>query len=429
MWNRFSPGRDGSMRRKTSGPSLAGTLVSAVVVLLVSSGCEGLLDVDGNPDEVGGEAVEGAGAFQARFIGAQSDFAVAFGDAVDWGGLFTDEMVWGGSTQDRNDANRRDVTSDNIFIGNELWTPIQIAAKSTSDLLGDIEEGVFPTQVPDGVDSETFARLSVLAGYTRTLLADLFCTTVFDASGPELSQEETYARAEQFFSRAIDAAGATSRTRDYARVGRARVRLMLGDEAGALSDAQQVTEDFEFLVEYADLAARTENQIFGSTWDSRRFSIDPVFRDVTIDDTGTPDPRVEVFDTGGLSFNGTVRQFNPVKYSDRGAPIRIASWFEAQYIIAEIQGGDVARDIINEIRSRQGIGVVYDEDESDSDSEILEKLLEERSRTLFLEGHRMPDLRRFREEFGIDRFPTAPDFGDQVCMPLPDIERDNNPDI
>lgn len=405
------------------------TVLGIVAMLAVFGGCDSLLDVADNPDEAGGDALEGSGAFQARFIGAQSDFADGFGEAVDWGALFTDELVWGGSTQDRNDANRRDVTSDNIFVGNELWSPLQVAAKSTSDLLADIEQGAFPDQVPNGTDAEEFARMAVLAGYTRTLLADLFCTTVFDGTGPELDQAETYVRAEEFYSQAIQAAGASSSTRNAALVGRARVRLMLGDLDGSIADAEQVAEGFEFLVEYSDLAPRTENTVFNSTWDSRSFSVDPSFRDVTVDDTDVPDPRVEVFDTGGLSFNGTVRQFNPEKYSSRGSPIRLASWVEAQYIIAEIEGGDTAREIINDVRQRLDIDIEFDPDETASDTEILEKVLEERSRTLFIEGHRMPDLRRFRQEHGIDRYPTAPDFGDQVCMPLPDIERDNNPDI
>lgn len=401
----------------------------ALIVLGIATGCEGLLEVADNPDTASGDAAEGPGAYNARLIGSQSDFAVAFGDAVDWGGLFTDELIWGGPTQDRNDADRRDVPSDNIFVGNELWTPLQIAAKSAKDLAEDIAAGNFPDQVPEASESEPFARISLLAGYTRTLLADLFCTTAFDATGPELMADETYARAEAFFTAAIEASQASSATREAALVGRARVRLQMGDLDGALGDATSVSEEFEFLVEYSGASNREENQLFNSTWGSRLFSVASDFRDLTIDDTDTPDPRVGVFDTGGLSFNGGVRQFNPLKYNTRSAPIRLASWFEAQYIVAEVVGGAQARDIINDVRSRLGIDHSFDPSGTATETEILEKLLDERARTTFLEGQRMPDLRRFRERHGIDRYPTGADSGDQVCMPLPDIERANNPEI
>lgn len=408
----------------------AGRASSAMIVALLSftAGCD-ILDVTGNPDVAIGDAVAGPGAFQARLIGSQSDFAVALGEAAAWGGLFTDELVWGGSTQERNHANLRVVTSDNIFIGNGLWTPLQIAAKSSNDLMSDIAAGNFPNQVPDGTESETFAHVAVLTGYTRVLLADLFCTVAFDGTGPELTTQEAWGKAEEYFSNAIEASQASGATHNVALVGRARVRLQIGDLQGALADAQSVEPGFEYFVEYSGNSGRETNELFSLTWDIRFWPVGPEFRNLTIDDTGIPDPRVEVFDTGELSFNGGVRQFNPVKYDTRSAPIRLASWLEAQYIIAEILGGNQARDIINNVRAALGIDMQFDPMGEVSDTEILLKVLDERARTLFLEAQRMPDLRRFRERHAIDQFPTGPDIGDQVCMPLPDIERANNPGI
>ena len=62
-------------------------------------------------------------------------------------------------------------------------------------------------------------------------------------------------------------------------------------------------------------------------------------------------------------------------------------------------------------------------------SAIQSKVREEKARTLFLEGQRMGDLRRYLDQYGVDLFPDGPTFGDQTCMPLPNAERDNNPDI
>lgn len=401
----------------------------AVAIVGFTAGCDSLLDVDDSIDEVGEEGIRGEGAFQARLVGAQSDFADAFGDAVVWGGLFTDELIWGGSTRERQLVDLRQATSSNTFVGNSLWTPLQIAAKSSKDLANDIAEGVFPEQAPEGGDSDAHARASLVAGYARTLLGDLFCTTAFDNSGPELSSLETYEAAADFFTRAIEAGEASSDIKTAARVGRARVRLEMGDENGALADAETVDEGFEFLVEYSAGSAREENDVFGITWSVELWSVGPRYRNMVIDETEVQDPRVEVFDTGGRSFNGAVEQWNPVKHDSRGSPIRLASWFEAQYIKAEILGGDEARDIINDIRQRQGIDVEFDPDGEASEAEIREKLLDERSRTLFLEGSRTADLRRFLRKFEIDRFPSGPEFGDRTCLALPDDERMNNPGI
>lgn len=158
-------------------------------------------------------------------------------------------------------------------------------------------------------------------------------------------------------------------------------------------------------------------------------SVAEKFRNPTVDDTDTPDPRVRVFDTGETSFAGSVLQFNPEKYDERSSAIRLASWEEAQYIVALVSGGQTAIDIMNRIRERNGI----EEDvplTSDADeATIRRKVVEERSRTLFIEGQRMADMRRLEAQFDVDLFPSGPDFGDQTCMPLPDLERDNNPGI
>jgi len=63
------------------------------------------------------------------------------------------------------------------------------------------------------------------------------------------------------------------------------------------------------------------------------------------------------------------------------------------------------------------------------ETEILNKVIDEKSRTLFLEGQRMGDLRRYLDQYGIDLFPTGPGIKDGTCFPLPNAERDNNPDI
>ena len=65
-------------------------------------------------------------------------------------------------------------------------------------------------------------------------------------------------------------------------------------------------------------------------------------------------------------------------------------------------------------------------------AQVLAQIVEERRRELFLEGHRLGDLRRY----GLPILPAAGTpflsggvYGSQTCFPLPDVERINNPNI
>lgn len=404
--------------------SLAGWLAFAAVVL---SGCD-LLEVADDPATIDAEDIGGPSAFQARFVGATSDFAAALDDAVTYGGLFADELTWGGSFVARQEIDLRDVPSSNDIAASEPYTTLQTAAGTSKNLKEEIAAGNFDDQVPNPSESAELARMALFAGYARVYLADLFCTLAFDGTGPELTSEEVWGQAIDLFTEAVEADDAPADIRDAALVGRARARLQLGQDAEALSDAQQVSQGFEFFVTYSGVSAREENDVNGLTWQVERLSTSQEFRDLTLEDGTTPDPRVDLFFTGSTGFSGGVLQYNPVKYGSRTSPIRLSSWHEAQYIIGEIQGGAEARDRINAVRADQGLPE-WDPGENATDEEIRDKLIDERSRTLFLEGQRMADLRRYVDRFGLDLFPSGPDSGDQTCMPLPDLERDNNPDI
>lgn len=393
------------------------------------TGCDSLLDVADNPDTISGEDVQGEGSFPARFVGAQSDFANAVDNAVLYGALFTDELTWGGSFVARQEIDQRNVPPSNDIMANEIWTVLQTAAKTTRDLRTDIEEGLFPTLVPEGVNSPEYARISLLSGYARLYLADLMCTLAFDGTGPEIPSEDVYEMAVADFSAAIGATQAEPEVRNAALVGRARASLQLGDETGADADAAQVPTGFVFLVQYSGATGREENDNFNFTWNNERLTVDPAFRDLVVDGTATPDPRVALVATGGTGFNGSLLQFNPVKYNARSSPLRLATWEEARYILAEIRGGDEARQILNDVRAAQGITDPIDPAEASTPEEIRDRVIEEKARGLFMEGQRMSDLGRYLGKFGLDLFPSGPGFGTQECMPLPDLERDNNPDL
>lgn len=398
------------------------------LTLLVASGCH-LMTTPDNPQTINANSLGGPAAYEARLVGTTSDFGASLDDAATYGGLFTDELEWGGSFVARQDIDLRNVKSNNDIVASEPYTALQTAAKTSKDLLADMMAGKFGDQLPDPKNSADLARVALFAGYSRLYLADLFCTLAFDNTGPEYTSAEVYKMAEDYFTQALQASNATSDVKNAAHVGRARARLDMGDSTGALSDAQAVPQGFEYIVHYSGVTTREENLVNGLTWLAERLSVAPTFQDLTIDSTAQPDPRVQVSPTGGTGFNGGVLQNNPVKYNARTSPIRLASWAEAQYMIAEIQGGDVARQIIDDVRASQGISETWDASHTATDAQIRSKVIDERSRTLFLEGQRMGDLRRYKAAIGLDLFPTGSGYGSETCMPLPDLERDNNPGL
>jgi starch-binding outer membrane protein, SusD/RagB family len=141
---------------------------------------------------------------------------------------------------------------------------------------------------------------------------------------------------------------------------------------------------------------------------------------------------VGVVDAGRSATDTNVPLFQPAKYSSVAAPIRIASWAEAQLILAEAQlaagNTQAAVDIINVLHARAELPAYG----GGTPAQVRAQLIEERRRELFLEGHRLGDMIRYEVPLTPapgTPFPRGGQFGDRLCFPLPDIERNNNPNL
>jgi hypothetical protein len=252
--------------------------------------------------------------------------------------------------------------------------------------------------------------------------------------GPELTPAELFAEARARFDKAVAAATAAgdAETLNLALLGRARVLLDLGDPAAAAADAAQVPEDFVVEVSTDAPDLRRQNQVYVHTLQFAFSTVDPSFRDVTFG--GVPDPRVAVTNTGVSGTTGA-EIWAADKDAAIDAPVVVAKWSEAQLIVAEadVAAGNLsgAADIINALHTRAGIPA-YDATGATA-ADVLAQVIEERRRELFLEGHRLGDVRRYGVP--LDPAPGTPypdgggAYGDQSCFPLPDVERINNPNI
>ncbi len=421
---------------RLSGRGAWRKMVPLLLVLAASVSCDGLVDVDPNPHTVDASTSFG---LREAVVGASADLFQSYDSGIVWGGLFGNEFVSSGTAPSIHAFDRRDVPEDHgggsartNSIGGGFYVPLQRAVAAADLLQARILDGNFEEITGNVSDAPEYALASMYSGFAKTWLADMYCSLAFGGTGPELSTEDAYRIAEEEFTAAIGAANVESDVRQAALVGRARVRLLLGDEAGALADARQVDPEFEYLATYSASTFEQRNRVHFRTWDFGNWSVGPAFRHLTIDGTDQPDPRVELVLNPRPAFEPSQDLYAPRKVSSPSSPLRIATGDETQYIIAEITGGAEAVSIINDVRSRYGIDQEWTPEGGDA-NEIRDKVIDERKRTLFLDGVRLGDQRRYLDQYGLDFFqkstPQGFPMGNQTCMPMPEIERNNNPDL
>jgi hypothetical protein len=395
-----------------------------------------LLDVAPDPTAVDPESEI---TLDVVMNGLASDFAQGNDLFIAWSGMFVDEQTTTfticifdcrnvPAIDDYGRGQARDINRPDPFY-DFIHRPGAQAHRAQAAML----DGRFEELQSDVANSAEYALAAVIEGFSKEWAATFTCTVAYDGIGPELTTEQGYARAEEEFTEAINATNAAAEIREAALAGRARVRLYMGDDQGALADAMNVDPEFEFFTPYSTNTFEQRNRIWFHQWSFGDQSVDQFFLDLTIDDTGIPDSRVAVTKDPVPAFNGFATQWSANKYSSPTVPIRVTSGDEAQYIIAEIEGGQTAVDIINAVRMRHGINTEWQPDTGSAD-EIRDKVIDERRRTLFMEGVRMADVRRYLDKYGLDFFPQPPhplgfQMGDQTCPPLPDIERENNPGL
>lgn len=426
---------------------ISGTTRVAVLplaLLLAVSGCDQLdeaLDVE-TPSDIPAEGLAVPGNAELLVNGAIGDFECAFGAYVALSGVLSHEFIDATQTASRWPYDRRDVHPSDADYGEDscvglgVYTPLSTARFSADNILGHLQ-GWTDAQLDEvGLDrTELIAVAAAYAGYSRVLLGEGFCSVAISSQtefGSELSSEDVFRQAEERFSTAIEAAQASGRDDilNMAYVGRARARLSLGETGGALADAQQVPEDFVYVATASTASSRRNNRVYAQSGvgltGGDALSVGPSYRNVTY--LGVADPRVPVFNAQDTAADNVTEIFIQEKYTSLSDPLPIATGDEAQLIIAEIGGGATAVAIINEFHDRAGLPPFASADPQ----EIQAHVIEERRRELWLEGHRFYDMRRF--DLPLDPAPGVEYrkggfYGDTRCLPLPDVEVRNNPNI
>lgn len=396
-----------------------------------------------NPGQVSASTLYVPSNAQLLVNGAISDFECAYTRYVVGSGLLIDELSNAiGSTANFDYDARRAPGNAAYGTGTcaanqqpPIYTTLSTARGSADTVLARLREWS-DASMPTGVNrTRLIGQAAAYAGYSLVLLGEGMCTAAVNV-GPELTPAQLFDEAKIRFDSAVVAATTANdaATLNLALLGRARTLLNLKQTAAAGTDAARIPANFSASTGTDNVQVRRQNFAFLSINQNNFSTVDPTFRGLTVN--GVPDPRVAVTNTGrnGTAVGTVV--WTADKYPLISTPTPIARYAEAQLIVAEARqaAGDLPGAVaaINLVRaSRTGVPA-YD-GVGQTSAQVLATIIEDRRRELFLEGHRLGDLRRYA-------IPLAPAagtpypggggaYGTQSCFPLPDVERINNPNI
>jgi hypothetical protein len=431
-------------RYSHGGPRLRAALDRAAIGLLAltlaaGTACNSLLSVD-NPGNVPADALEDPALVATLEVAAIQQFQCAAANYAATAGMLSGEY-W----------------SANGFVNNHIWewrgvVEIKGAPGNCSSSRNDTAMGFYTPlqqarfQLEDAFDrfskftdadipnrQRYMTEMKAYAGYSLLLLAEGMCSMAID-NGPEMDKAAVLSLAEKRFGEAMDLADkatdpaftAADRAslKNMALVGRARARLDGGNLQGAAADATLVPAGFVRNAEFSETTVSRENRIYNLTVRNDFLSTAPAYQNLKLED-GSPDPRVKVLDMKRKGSDNVTPIFQQQKFQGSGSVgLPIASYVEAQLILAEAVGGQAGLDAINRVRAIDKIPPL-----ASAGSDFEATVLEERRRQLFSEGQRYGDMLRKNLPFqtGVNR--KGQTYSDLTCVPLPDVETRNNPSL
>ena len=417
---------------------------SVVLVGITAAACTDITSlVQVNPGQVSAATLYVPSNAQLLVNGAISDFECAYTRYVVGSGLLTDELsnAIGALANFDYDA-RRLLTNATYGTGvcgaNQqppIYTTLSTARGSADTVLARLREWT-DASLPVGVNrTRLIGQAATYAGYSLVLLGEGMCTAAVNLSA-ELTPAQLFGEAKVRFDSAVTAATTANdaATLNLALLGRARTLLNLNQPAAAGIDAARIPTTFVASTGTDNVNVRRQNFAFLSINQNSFSTVDAAFRGLTVN--GLPDPRVAVSNSGrpGTAVGTVV--WTADKYPLVSTSTAIARYAEAQLIVAEARqaAGDLtgAASAINVVRATRA-GVPAYEVGGQSSAQVLATIIEDRRRELFLEGHRLGDMRRYVVPLAPAAGTPYPAgggvYGTQACFPLPDVERINNPNI
>jgi starch-binding outer membrane protein, SusD/RagB family len=415
-----------------------GLVVPAVAAAVVFAACTDVTSLQqSNPSQLSTATVFTPQNAQLIVNSSQGDFECAYNEYIVGSGLFTDELANAISQTSNFDYDRRTITPSSPYGTGTcnsqqqpgVYTPLS-AARASNDTAVSHLEGWTDAQVPNRV--KLIGVASAYAGYSLVLLGEGMCTAAINLS-PELTDAQLFAEAKIRFDSAVSTAtkAGDTQTLDLALLGRARTQLDLGNSAAAAVDAALIPSGFLVTIGHDAVQTRRQNLVFMHTQQSNFSSVDTSIQHTY---TATNDPRIAFTSTGKIGSDAKTLIVFPNKDATVTSPQALAKYSEAQLIIAEndVNTGNFAGAlaIVNSLQTANGQPSFNPSPLSAAT--VMPLVIEERRRELFLEGHRLGDIRRYNLPLNPPAgapYVSGGVYGTQTCFPLPDVERINNPNI
>jgi hypothetical protein len=413
----------------------------AVLALIGLGACNSLLDVD-NPGSVPAESLTDPAlirpltnaAMQTLQCGVEQYDATAgmlSGEYLSSNGFVDNHpWEWRGIIEIKGAPGSCNFGLNTTAMG--FYTPLQQARFQLDDAYNRLDK---MTDADVTSRALLMEEMRAYSGYAYLLLAEGMCQMTVD-NGPAMTSDQVLAIAVSRFTDAIalaakvtDSTATATSVKNMALVGRARAELDLKKLPEAAADANQVPAGFVRNAEFTEggAPART-NRIYNLTIRNAYLSVADAYRNLTVNGVSgnVPDPRV-VTKSAGIGNDGVTPQFQQQKFTAGGASIPIASYNEAQLIYAEAVGGQAGFDAINRVRTANKVPTLSGP--VPTGQAYTDLVLEERRRQLFSEGQRYGDMLRYKLPFtsGVNR--KGQTYSNLTCVPLPDIETQNNPNF
>jgi len=358
---------------------------------------------------------------------AVADYECALGGYAVASGMAAGELFDATQTAARWNYDRRNVEAVDAQYstagceGIGVYTPINTARYTNDQAVAKLEEWT-DAQVPNR--QRLLATNAAMAGFSLVLLGEGFCQGTINL-GKAMTSVQLFDSAEARFTKAITAATAAGdqAALNLAYAGRARARINKGDRTGAAADAARIPTGFVFNATADATVGRRNNRVFQQNNQSFLVTVGPTFRTLN-------DPRVSVTNQNRLAADQVNQIWTQNKFTSLTATYPIASWIEAQLILAEARGGAEGIAVLNALRARTGVALPPLS--AAEAANFTAALVEERRRELFLQGNRWFDVKRFNQTLTPATGTTYPKggvYGDQRCWPLPDVERLANPNL
>jgi hypothetical protein len=381
--------------------------------------------------------------------GVASDFDCAFNSFVVVGALIGEEFEDALQTADRWPYDQRSVTasqarySQNSCTALGIYAPLQ-ASRVSANNVRRLLEGWTDAQVPNR--QLHIARVSAYEAWSQLLLGEVFCETVFSTVNGEnivygsritrtAALDSAIARFGQAISIATTVGGAAADSiRYFSLIGRARAYHDKGDLVNARADAVLVPAAFVWNVTASNSNTRRQNRVFqeSNLTTTPSSSVGARYRQATY----TSDPRIPITNRNILSNGTNVPLWAQRKYTAVSSSIPAATGTEMQLLIAETDIGNAGGQTMAIINASRTAGAQGAYSGATDNASLLNEIIDQRRRALFLTGTHLGDIIRYNLTVSPAQGTSTPwnqsfgpHTGSQLCLPLPDVETQNNPNV